>query len=55
MLEQKESDEPKDEVVEMDPHPAARSPTGSTVTLFFSDGPESVPDVVGKTEDQARS
>ena len=53
-LEQKESDEPKDDVVEMDPSPGSKVADGSTVTLFFSDGPESVPDVVGKTEDQAR-
>ena len=53
-LEQKESDEPKDDVVEMDPSPGSQVADGSTVTLFFSDGPESVPDVVGKTEDQAR-
>src|SRR4029078_4122109 len=54
-LEQKESDEPKDDVVEMDPSPGSKVADGSTVTLFFSDGPESVPDVVGKTEDQART
>ena len=38
----------------MDPSPGSKVADGSTVTLFFSDGPESVPDVVGKTEDQAR-
>ncbi len=38
----------------MDPSPGSQVADGSTVTLFFSDGPESVPDVVGKTEDQAR-
>jgi serine/threonine-protein kinase len=27
---------------------------GSTVTVFFSDGPEEVPNVVGKQEDVAR-
>ncbi len=53
-LEQKESDEPKDDVVEMDPSPGSQVAEGFTVTVFFSDGPESVPDVVGKTEDQAR-
>ena len=53
-LEQRESDEPKDDVVAMDPTPGSQVADGFTVTLFFSDGPESVPDVVGKTEDQAR-
>jgi len=53
-LEQRESDEPKDDVVAMDPTPGSQVADGSTVTLFYSDGPESVPDVIGKTEDQAR-
>ncbi len=53
-LKQKDSDEPKDDVVEMDPSPGTKVADGSSVTLFFSDGPETVPDVVGKTEDEAR-
>ena len=53
-LKEKDSDEPQDDVVEMDPAPGTKVADGATVTLFFSDGPESVPDVVGKTEDQAR-
>ena len=53
-LQEKESDEPKDDVVEMDPSPGSKVADGSTVTVFFSDGPETVPDVVGKTEDEAR-
>jgi serine/threonine-protein kinase len=53
-LKEKDSDEPQDDVVEMDPAPGTQVADGATVTLFFSDGPESVPDVVGKTEDQAR-
>ena len=53
MLTSATSDEPKDEVVEMQPPAGTRSPTGSKVTLFCSDGPEDVPDVVGKTEAEA--
>jgi beta-lactam-binding protein with PASTA domain len=53
-LKEKDSDEPQDDVIEMDPAPGTKVADGATVTLFFSDGPESVPDVVGKTEDQAR-
>ena len=33
--------------------PAPRCADGSKVTLFWSDGPEQVPSVVGKTEDEA--
>ena len=42
-----ESDEPRDQVVETDPPPATSVPEGSTVTVFYSDGPEQVPGVVG--------
>jgi serine/threonine-protein kinase len=38
----------------MSPAPGTKVPDGSTVTLFYSDGPESVPNVIGKTEDAAR-
>ncbi len=53
VLTERNADEPKDQVVEMQP-PAGTSVTdGSKVTLFWSDGPEDVPDVVGKTEAEA--
>ena len=42
-----ESDEPKGEVVRTDPAAGAMVGEGSTVTIFYSDGPEKVPDVIG--------
>ncbi len=42
-----ESDEPKGEVVRTDPAAGAMVGEGSTVTIFYSDGPERVPDVIG--------
>ena len=54
MLTQRDVDDPKDQVVEMQPPAGTRVADGSKVTLFWSDGPEQVPAVVGKTEEQAR-
>ncbi len=53
VLTQRDSDEPKDEVVEMQPPAGTEVADGSKVTLFWSDGPEQVPNVVGRTEAQA--
>jgi beta-lactam-binding protein with PASTA domain/tRNA A-37 threonylcarbamoyl transferase component Bud32 len=53
VLTQRDADDPKDEVVEMQPPAGTSVADGSKVTLFWSDGPESVPAVVGKTEGQA--
>jgi serine/threonine-protein kinase len=53
-LTQRNSDEPADDVIETSPPPGQRVAPGSTVTVYFSDGPEDVPDVIGKTEDVAR-
>ena len=53
VLKKRESDEPKDQVVDQSPSANTMVPSGSEVTVFFSDGPEQVPDVVGKTQDQA--
>jgi serine/threonine-protein kinase len=53
VLKQRESDEPKDQVVDQSPSANTMVPSGSEVTVFFSDGPEQVPDVVGKTQAQA--
>ena len=53
MLKKRESDEPKDQVVDQSPSANTMVPSGSEVTVFFSDGPEQVPDVVGKTQDEA--
>ena len=53
VLTQRDADDPKDEVVEMQPPSGTRVADGSKVTLFWSDGPEEVPGVVGKTESAA--
>jgi beta-lactam-binding protein with PASTA domain/predicted Ser/Thr protein kinase len=52
--EERESDRPQGEVVDQDPPGSTTVEKGSLVTIFVSDGPESVPDVVGKTEREAR-
>ena len=52
-LHEKESDEPKDQVIETDPAAGEQVPEGTKVTVYFSDGPEKVPDVVGMTENEA--
>ena len=53
VLTQRDSDDPKDQVVEMQPPSGTRVADASKVTLFWSDGPEQVPSVVGKTEASA--
>jgi eukaryotic-like serine/threonine-protein kinase len=50
---EKESDAPKDQVVETDPAAGEEVPEGTKITVYFSDGPEKVPDVVGMTENAA--
>ncbi|WP_110180872.1 Stk1 family PASTA domain-containing Ser/Thr kinase [Nocardioides solisilvae] len=46
-FEERESDEPADQVVEMTPGAGEQVPEGTVVTLFFSDGPEQIPSLVG--------
>ena len=46
-LTQKESDAPAGQVVETSPAAGKNVPEGSRVTVFYSDGPEQIPDVVG--------
>ncbi len=53
VLTQRDSDEPRDQVVEMQPPAGTEVSEGSKVTLFWSDGPEEVPNVIGKTEAEA--
>jgi beta-lactam-binding protein with PASTA domain/tRNA A-37 threonylcarbamoyl transferase component Bud32 len=53
VLTQRDADDPKDQVVEMQPPAGTQVSDGSKVTLFWSDGPEQVPDVIGKTEADA--
>jgi len=48
-----ESDEPKNAVVKSEPAAYEEVPEGTVVTLSVSDGPETIPDVVGKTEEEA--
>ncbi|GAA1951991.1 Stk1 family PASTA domain-containing Ser/Thr kinase [Nocardioides panacihumi] len=51
--EVRESDEPKNKVLESNPAPGIKVDAGQAVTLYYSDGPEQVPDVRGKTQAQA--
>ena len=53
VLKKRESDEPRDQVVDQSPSANTMVPSGSEVTVFFSDGPEQVPEVVGKTQEEA--
>ena len=53
VLSQKDTDDPKDQVVQMQPAAGSKVADGSKVTVFWSDGPEQVPSVVGKTEAEA--
>ncbi len=53
LMQEQESDEPKGQVIETDPAPGTSVPQGSTVTVYFSDGPERVPDVVGEMREDA--
>ncbi|WP_202977945.1 Stk1 family PASTA domain-containing Ser/Thr kinase [Nocardioides daphniae] len=48
-----ESDEPVNQVVRTDPAAYKEVPEGTVVTLFVSDGPEKIPDVVGLTQQEA--
>jgi eukaryotic-like serine/threonine-protein kinase len=49
----KESDAPKDQVIETTPGAGQNLPEGSVVTLVVSDGPETVPAVLGLNQQQA--
>ena len=53
--EEKESDEPAGEVIETDPPANTSVEQGSTVVVFYSDGPEEVPDVRGLMQPQAKN
>ena len=52
-FEERESDEPKGQVIETDPAPGQSVPEQSVVTVVYSDGPEKVPDVVGMQQEDA--
>ncbi|MCB0906990.1 MAG: Stk1 family PASTA domain-containing Ser/Thr kinase [Nocardioidaceae bacterium] len=49
-----EADDPQGQIVETAPKAGKDLTEGATVTIYYSDGPEQVPNVVGKSEDVAR-
>jgi eukaryotic-like serine/threonine-protein kinase len=53
--EQRDSSAPKDEVINSNPPEGSDVEKGSTVTLYVSRGEASVPNVVGKSVDDARN
>jgi serine/threonine-protein kinase len=52
-FEERESDDKAGQVLETDPAAGTQVPEGSVVTVFYSDGPEQVPDVVGLQQKDA--
>jgi serine/threonine-protein kinase len=54
-LERRDSDAPARQVVETDPPAGTSVPEGSNVTVFYSDGPERVPDVDGLQRAEAEA
>ena len=50
---EREADAPRGQVLATDPAAGASIPEGSTVTVFYSDGPEEIPDVVGMKQSAA--
>ncbi|WP_193610072.1 Stk1 family PASTA domain-containing Ser/Thr kinase [Nocardioides lijunqiniae] len=51
--QERDSDEDKNEIIETDPAAGTEVPAGSTVTIFYSDGQEQIPDVIGDQQDVA--
>ncbi len=52
--EERNTDEPKGQVIDANPPAGTMLEEGATIVLGVSDGPEKVPDVVGMTLDEAR-
>lgn len=52
---ERESDAPAGEVIEMSPGAGESVSVGTRITLIYSDGPETVPDVVGRTQEEAQA
>jgi serine/threonine-protein kinase len=48
-----DSDAPQGTVVDTEPRPASEVEAGATVTIYVSNGPQEVPNVVGMDEDEA--
>ncbi len=55
VVKKEESDEPVDRVLRTDPAAGEQAAENSVVTVFYSDGPEKVPNVVGLTQEEAES
>ena len=51
--EERESDQPRNQVLEANPAPGTQVDAGTVVTVFFSDGPERVPNVIGLPQAEA--
>jgi len=52
-LTKEDSDEDVDQVLRTDPAPGTSVASGTTITVFWSDGPQDVPDVVGLKQERA--
>ena len=52
-LKERDTDDPKDQVIDQSPAADTKVSYGSNVTVFYSDGPEEVPDVIGMNEAKA--
>ena len=52
-MQERESDEPAGQVLSTDPRAGDSVPEGTLVTVFYSDGPEQVPGVVGLKQAEA--
>jgi eukaryotic-like serine/threonine-protein kinase len=52
-MQVRDSDEPAGQVLSTDPRAGDSVPEGSLVTVFYSDGPEEVPGVIGLKQGQA--
>jgi len=52
-LKEEDTDQEKDTVTRTDPAAGESVPQGSTITVFYSDGPEEIPNVVNLQQDEA--
>jgi eukaryotic-like serine/threonine-protein kinase len=52
-MQERDSDEPAGQVLSTDPSAGDNVPEGTLVTVFYSDGPEEVPGVIGLKQAQA--
>ena len=54
-LEEEDSDEDEGRVIRTDPSQGQTVADGTTVTVYYSDGPEEIPNVVGLMQPQAKN